>query len=370
MPLFMDFHIFSDNKITIEGVKEAHVADLSIQDKYNVKYHQFWINEEAGTVFCLMEGPDKETCEQVHREAHGAVACEIVEVEGGFYDAFVGKSIKADGHIVRHNNGEVDNANRFIVVIDIIGVSNVKGPSDLKNLILPKSARKLVVDAIEKYEGNEVRQIQDSIIGIFINADHALRCAVNIQETINAKKAKYSSQNEWNIEYRIGLSGGQPVTKNKGFLEETITTGQRLCLIAEYGEIIISNAVEKLSRFNQNTNEHTFIRIIENNEQKFLDNLFDLAEINLSSNTFNINILSQKIGISRPQLYRKITAITRRSPNTFIRDLKMSKALKLIKERQLNVSEIALEVGYSNPSYFSKCFQEKYGVVPSQFITS
>ena len=54
MPLFMDFHKF--DKITIEDVKTDHIADLSVQAKYGVKYHQFSVNREAGTVFCLMEG--------------------------------------------------------------------------------------------------------------------------------------------------------------------------------------------------------------------------------------------------------------------------------------------------------------------------
>jgi len=59
MPLYMDIH--KSAEITIEDVKKAHVADKSIQDRYGVKYHQFWVNKEAGMVFCLCEGPDKET---------------------------------------------------------------------------------------------------------------------------------------------------------------------------------------------------------------------------------------------------------------------------------------------------------------------
>lgn len=365
----MDFHLFTD-EINIEGVKEAHVADQSIQDKYGVKYHQFWVNEEAKTVFCLMEGPDKETCEQVHREAHGNVACEIVEVEGGFYDVFLGSSRKAEGHLMVHEDGSVDNANRFILVVDIIGnTSEVKSPLDIAKIKLPKAARTLVIENIEEYEGNEVRQVQDSIIGIFINADHALRCAVKLKKSLDSKKAKRPNS-EWDIRYRIGLSSGQPINENKRLLEEAITTAQRLCLIADYGEIVLSRAFEKLSRFYQNARDVSSTKIIENSEQLFLNNIFEHTEKNLSDSSFNVNSLSSIIGVSRPQLYRKITSITGRSPNNFIRDLKMDKALNLIKEKRLNVSEIALEVGYSNPSYFSKCFQEKYGVSPSQVLAS
>ena len=77
MPLYMDYHKI-DN-ITIEDVKTAHMADVAIQDKYGVKYHQFWVNQEAGSVFCLVEGPDKKTCELVHQMAHGNIACALTD---------------------------------------------------------------------------------------------------------------------------------------------------------------------------------------------------------------------------------------------------------------------------------------------------
>jgi AraC-like DNA-binding protein len=80
--------------------------------------------------------------------------------------------------------------------------------------------------------------------------------------------------------------------------------------------------------------------------------------------------ICKDIGISRPQLYRKITALTGRAPNDFLRDLRLEKSLALLKQRTRNISQIALEVGYSNPSYFSKCFAEKFGCLPSEVITS
>src|SRR5687768_17028111 len=95
MPLFMDFH--KGLSTSAEEVKKAHIADEAVQSKYGVIYHQFWINEEEGTVFCLMEGPDKESCAAVHREAHGNMACSIVEVNPGWYKLFMGS-----GHVIEH----------------------------------------------------------------------------------------------------------------------------------------------------------------------------------------------------------------------------------------------------------------------------
>jgi len=88
----------------------------------------------------------------------------------------------------------------------------------------------------------------------------------------------------------------------------------------------------------------------------------------LSDENFSIEALSRDIGISRPQLYRKIVTLTGRSPNDLIIDLRMSKALSLLKKKAGNISQIALEVGYSNPSYFAKCFTKKFGCTPSKYV--
>lgn len=82
MPLYMDIHKGVDG-LTAEAVIGAHQKDLEVQDKYGVNYLKYWYDESTGTVFCLCEAPSKEAAEAVHREAHGLVADEIIEVKEG-----------------------------------------------------------------------------------------------------------------------------------------------------------------------------------------------------------------------------------------------------------------------------------------------
>lgn len=364
MPLYMDFHIFPE--ITIEDVKNAHLADKAVQDQYQVKYHQFWVNEAAGTVYCLIEGPDKESCEAVHQEAHGNVACKIVEVESGFFNLFMGENHQVDHGLVRHENGAVDTGYRFVLVIDIIGNTSITSSVDYKDLKLPEKPKRLAMGNIHKFQGEVVKNLgDDSIIAVFIASDDVVRCAVEIYNEF-IKKSKHPADSEWDISFKMGISGGQPVTESDGFFEEAIKLGQRLSLIAGNNEIMASTLIEKLSNFNEIAGGNQSMRVISPLEEKFLGSLFDITDNNLSDHNFSVESLSRDIGISRPQLYRKIISITGLSPNGFIRDLRMQKALSLIKEKQYNISEIALEVGYNNPSYFSKCFQEKYGIIPSK----
>ena len=79
MALFMDTHNI-EGGVSATDVAGAHEADLATQGKYGVDYLKYWVDEEAGKIFCLVEAPDAETAHTVHREAHGLVADEIYSV--------------------------------------------------------------------------------------------------------------------------------------------------------------------------------------------------------------------------------------------------------------------------------------------------
>lgn len=82
MPLFLDIHSKIDG-LTAEALAELHQKDLELQSRYGVRYLKYWYDLSTQRVFCLVEAPDKESAERVHREAHGNVADEIIEVTEG-----------------------------------------------------------------------------------------------------------------------------------------------------------------------------------------------------------------------------------------------------------------------------------------------
>ncbi|HCB04181.1 MAG TPA: DUF4242 domain-containing protein [Nocardioides bacterium] len=82
MALFMDAHTL-DGGVAAADVAAAHEADLATQEQYGVNYLRYWVDEAAGKIFCLVEAPDAETANTVHREAHGLVADEIYAVTEG-----------------------------------------------------------------------------------------------------------------------------------------------------------------------------------------------------------------------------------------------------------------------------------------------
>jgi len=82
MSLFMDVHSI-DGGVAVKDVAAAHMADLETQKKYGVSYLRYWVNEEEGKIFCLVEADSADDANTVHREAHGLVADAIYPVSEG-----------------------------------------------------------------------------------------------------------------------------------------------------------------------------------------------------------------------------------------------------------------------------------------------
>ena len=82
MPLFMDHHQIAGG-VSMDDVAKAHLADLQAQDAYDVRYLRYWVDEDNGQVFCLVEAPTAEAAAGVHRQAHGLVADHIYQVQEG-----------------------------------------------------------------------------------------------------------------------------------------------------------------------------------------------------------------------------------------------------------------------------------------------
>ncbi len=101
-------------------------------------------------------------------------------------------------------------------------------------------------------------------------------------------------------------------------------------------------------------------------DEIFLNKVLDEIENHMSDSTFSVEVLGKLVGMSRSQLHRKLTALCDQSPNFLIRKMRLERGKVLIEKGAGSISEIAYEVGFSSPAYFSKCFQDQYGKAPSE----
>lgn len=102
-------------------------------------------------------------------------------------------------------------------------------------------------------------------------------------------------------------------------------------------------------------------------DESLINKAIEYVEENMSRSELSVEELSRSLGMSRVHLYKKLIAITGRSPIEFIRVIRLKRAAQLLHDKQQNVSDVAYAVGFNNPKYFSKYFKEEFGVLPSVY---
>ena len=101
-------------------------------------------------------------------------------------------------------------------------------------------------------------------------------------------------------------------------------------------------------------------------DKEFIQKLFGYINDNLSDSNLSVELLASKLNLSRSQLYRKIKAITGQTVNELIRKIRLERAKQILENGKANVSEVCYKVGFSSPSYFTKCFKANFGILPTE----
>lgn len=124
---------------------------------------------------------------------------------------------------------------------------------------------------------------------------------------------------------------------------------------------------KKLSKLFSNSDENdAFEKLSNETDKTFAAQLRKIIQDNLSDNEFNVERIGDEIGLSRVQLYRKVKALTGYSPVEMLRKARLTRARHLLQTTERTVSEVAYAVGFSTPSYFSKCYKDEFGENPKK----
>jgi AraC-like DNA-binding protein len=355
----MDRHEVPDN-IHAEHVAQMHQADMKIQHLYGCKGLTYWCDENRKTAFCLIEAPNKKALQDMHDHAHGAIPHQIIEVDDRLVESFLGRIEDPENTSGTELNVITESAFRFIMVI-----SFDKNPSLFTGTQSVRECAKIIEQVAGPFQGSVVEMSTAGVMLSFATARNAVKAAVST----HAELKKYlENKNTDNIQCTISLSAGSPVTDKDELFGETITLARRMCMA---GENCILVTAEVKSLYEDETLEdfprHGFITTLRMMEIEFLTMLMDYTEQSWNETEFKITDLSKNLGYSKSQLYRKIVSLTGQSPNTFIKKFRLKKALELIESTSQNIAEIAFDTGFNSPSYFSKCFYEAYGILPSAY---
>ena len=243
MPVYMDRHYVEG--ATRHAIADAHHRDLTLQDKYDVKFLTYWFDETRSTAFCLIEAADRETIERAHSEAHGLVPNEIIEVDPNVVDAFLGR-IKDPPPMgnspIEAGETPVDSGFRVIMFTDLkdsMRMTTLHG--DAKALHLLHIHNALTRAELQKHRGREVKHTGDGIMASFAAAPDAVECAIAIQKAF----ATYNQENpNAPLFLRIGVSAGEPIEEHGDLFGKAVQLAARLCAHAEPARILVAQLVK------------------------------------------------------------------------------------------------------------------------------
>ena len=362
----MDRHDVSE-AVTAEIVAQIHQEDLKIQDQFGCRGLTYWFDDKRKTAFCLIEAPDKKAIQEMHDKAHGQVPHSIIEVETSIVESFLGRIEDPEKAQNTELNIINDPAFRTLMVISLNQLTPVNSDSD-KFKISFKKFNQAIRKILNVYEGKPVHQSDYHYLVSFKSVTNAARAASGIQ-LLNRDFSKQKMKEKMIL--KMGLSAGVPVTSKQLFFEDAIKLAERMCVLVN-GEIIVSAEVKDLYK---SENADSFIKgkgiyALSPSDEKFITLLMDYTDTTWSDANLKVDHYCRTVGCSKSQLYRKMILLTGKSPHIFIMEYRLKEALKRLRKNAGNISEIAFETGFSSPSYFTKCFKKKFGLLPANFLNS
>jgi class 3 adenylate cyclase len=243
MPWYMDRHDGVD--ADPYELAEVHGRDLAVQSKYNARYVTGWFDQELARYFCLVEAPTKQAAVAVHREAHDAVANEIIEVNLPVLEQFLGSVEDTPFAKDPRTTAAQPPALRVIMFTDIeSSTATTQRLGDDQAMTLLHTHNELVRNALNAHSGREVKHTGDGIMASFLSASGALTAAIDIQKALAVHEEQHPNEP---LRVRIGLSAGEPVLDHEDLFGAAVNLARRMCDQATPCQILVPEAVRQLA---------------------------------------------------------------------------------------------------------------------------
>ena len=354
MPIFMDRHDIPE--ATAEKVAEAHQKDLAIQQKFNCRALTYWFDDERGMAFCLIEAPDRQSVQDLHDYAHGLIPNEIIEVEPTVVESFLGRIEDPDDAKNASTPVIRDPAFRSILYVSVTPVGTGRQESEEQRS--HQYIEQVFDKNLKQHNGLEVSHSYNRFLASFASIEDAVRCAGALQSAIYSRSLY--------MEVGMGVSAGVPVSGNSEFFEKAVNLAKKLSSIAKHGRFVISSNVAEGVK--PDTLSQSDYSALNQQEERLLIDLIDVLDGNACDPDFNVKAFSEEMGMSKSKLYRNSIDLLQTSPNEAIKEHRLRKALELVRAKYGSISEIAYRSGFNSLSYFSRCFQERFKLLPSAYM--
>ena len=357
----MDIH-------SVPGVKswdvaEAHRQDLIHQQEFGCNCITYWIDEERESIFCLIEAVNKDAVKELHSKAHGLLPNKIIEVSSALVQSFLGRMYDPE-NAVTENGIKVftDPAYRLLLITSSEDHSLLRhrlGEEKTKELL--QRHHDTVRKNIQLHNGSEAEHEGEGFVVSFTSASNAVACALAIKSDTTAEDAAL-------LDFKMALNGGEPIEQSNTFFGDTMQMGNYLCTLTSPEKIAIAGKIKDLVSKELIHSKKDQLFTLSLPDEDFVHALFTQLENNFHEPGFDVVEYAQAMSMSQPQFYRKTTALTGKSCNILLKEFRLAKAIGMLKTQRYSVSQVTFDTGFTSPSYFTKCFKTRFGLLPMEYL--
>ena len=227
--------------------------------------------------------------------------------------------------------------------------------------LFTQKLRNGLYNKFKKFNGTIITHNDNSYLVLFEFATDAILCALKIHSSFKYITPKFDTSIR---QLKIGVS----TTSNRQ-LNSAIELAINMCEVLKNQIAITTSTKQLFKKENKHARiDKNLIRTLKPAEEKFLSDFIKVLNKQWGNADFSSGTISDYLSYSNSQIYRKVTSLTGKSPTLFIRDYRLNKALKLTHQKKLNITTTALQSGFKSPTYFTKCFKEKFNILPTKYI--
>ncbi len=252
-----------------------------------------------------------------------------------------------------------DGIQRFVMVIETSNYLN-RLEANQFNLFTQKLHNSLL-KSFNHFKGKILVNNDNMYIVMFKSVTNTILCALKIHDNFKYITPKFDTSIR---QLKIGIATG-----SKNNVDSIKKVATRICEVVK-DQIVVTTDVRKLyEEVNKNSfinKEH--IKTLKPENEVFINEIMDFSETIWTNSDFNVNDFSKNLGYSKAQVYRKLKLLTGKSPSRFLREFRLNKALNMLHEKHANITEIASRSGFNSLTYFTKCFKNKFGILPSKYL--
>lgn len=359
MPIYLDAHTLPG--VTAKDVAEAHQQDLIYQAEFGCNCLTYWFDEGRNSAFCLIEAPEKDAVNKLHKKSHGLLPNKVIEVSSSVVNSFLGRIQDPENVAIAENGMKVFSDSSFRALL----ILQTKDPILLQHELGREKAAEIIRDYyglvrkhIAGHEGIEAENGRDGMIASFKLANNALTCALAI-----LNEAKGAGQ----LGLRLSINGGNPVESSNDIFGSTRQFATQLCSITDHLHVALSSNIKELLPYELFQDKRSLLLHFSPSDEGFLGLLFSVLEKYWPETESGITDYCRHAGMSQSGFYRKVTALTGLSFNALLQGYRLDKAREQLNKQQYSISQITFASGFSSPSYFTKLFKKKYGLLPKDY---